>query len=196
MKKIFTCFFFCLSVLFSFAQDTTSYIRKPSLGISFFFNDFTTAQRIRTSSLSSVLANDKAAKLKEMDPGFAITYFKGLREKMDLAVTVAASFVQYQVNDNINSNDRFLLETDASLNLKLLSEKYIFTPYANIGAGLSKYGGYYGAFIPLGLGVKLNIFDEAHIFVNSQYRIPVINGPSNYHFMHGIGIAGVIGNNK
>jgi hypothetical protein len=75
----------------------------------------------------------------------------------------------------------------------LLTEKYWLTPYASLGAGLSRYGSYYGALIPVGLGLKLNLFDEAHFFINSQYRIPVTTNTANYHFLHSIGIAGVIG---
>lgn len=187
-------------VLFVFvgnAQETStepSYIRKPSLGISFFFNDYQTPARIRASTLSSVLANKQNAKLKDMSPGIAISYFKGIHSHVDFAATIAGSFVDYAVNELSGSKDRFLLEADASLDLKLLSEKYWVSPYLSVGAGISKYGVYYGTFIPVGWGLKLNIFDEAHIFINSQYRIPVTTGTANYHFMHGFGIAGIIGN--
>lgn len=199
MKKICTLFFSCYLLLSGNAQDSarTNYVRKPALGISFFFNDYTTPQRIRASSLSSVLTNHQAAKFKEMDPGFAISYFRGLTNHIDFAGTLASSFVTYDVSGkNTGSKERFLLEADASANLKLFPEKYIFTPYAALGVGFSKYGVYYGAFVPVGLGVKFNLFDEAHIFLNSSYRIPVISNTAAYHLMHGIGIAGIIGANK
>lgn len=198
MKKLFTltisfCFFFSPS----FSQDTPkSYIRQPALGISFFFNDYTTPQRIRSSSLSSVLANKQKAKIKEMDAGIAISYFQGLTNHVDFVGTLGGSFVQYDLEDRSIDNEKFLMEADASINLKLLTEKYWLTPFASIGAGISKYGGYYGAFVPVGLGLKLNIFDEAHLFYNTQYRIPVTPSTAEYHFMHGIGIAGIIGSKK
>ena len=91
------------------------------------------------------------------------------------------------------SSDKFLLETDASLNLKMFSDKYIFTPYINIGVGASIYDGKAGAFLPLGGGLKVNLFDEAAIFINSQYRVPVTSTTSAYHFFNSIGIAGTIG---
>jgi len=195
MKKILLLLFSFsfISAIFSQANDKPSYIRKPALGISFLFNDYTTAQRIRSSSLSSVLANKQKAKFKEMETGIAITYFKGLNNHLDLATTLAGSFVDYAVGSENAIESKLLLEGDVSLNIKLLSDKYWLTPFASIGAGLSKYGSYYGALIPIGLGLKLNLFDEAHFFVNSQYRIPVTTNTSNYHFMHSLGIAGVIG---
>ena len=194
MKRILSLILSFFLISYSFSQDTkNAYVRKPALGISFFFNDYLTPKRIRTSSLSSVLANKQKAKLKEMDPGIAITYFKGLNNNVDLAATLGGSFVEYPAGTYSDLKNRFLLEGDVSLNVKLFSEKYWFTPYASIGAGISKYGPHYGAFIPAGIGLKLNLFDEAHIFFNTQYRIPVTPTTATYHFMHGIGIAGVIG---
>ena len=194
MRKFLALLFSFTFITYSFCQDNEkqAYIRKPAFGISFLFNDYTTAQRIRAGSLSSVLANKQKAKFKEMDPGIAISYFKGLNNHLDLVSTLAGSFVEYPVGSDNISRSKFLLEGDVSLNLKLLSEKYWLTPYASVGAGLSKYGVYYGAFIPVGGGLSLNLFDEAHIFINTQYRIPVTTATSNYHFFHSIGIAGVL----
>ena len=86
-----------------------------------------------------------------------------------------------------------MLEGDASLNIKMLGEDYWVSPYAIVGIGASKYRNYYGAFVPLGLGLKVNFFDEANLFFNTQYRVPVTNETSNYHLMYSFGIAGVIG---
>lgn len=194
MKKIFALLISFLFISHSFSQDDKqSYVRKPAFGISFLFNDYITPRRIRGGSLSSVLANKQKAKFSEMEPGIAVTYFKGLNNNLDIAATLGGSFVEYPVGSDNESTGRFLLEGDVSLNLKLLSEKYWLTPYLSIGAGLSKYGSHFGALIPVGVGLKLNLFDEAHLFMNSQYRIPVTTNTSNYHFMHSIGIAGIIG---
>lgn len=195
MRKILFLIPLFFFASYSFSQDSEkeSYVRKPALGISFAFNDYTTASRIRSGSLSSVLISKEKTRLKDMDAGIAVSYFKGLNNHLDLAATLGGSFVQYAVGSNNSSDNRFLLEGDVSLNAKLFSEKYWFTPYVSLGAGLSKYGPYYGAFIPAGVGLKLNLFDEAYIFLNSQYRIPVTTSTANYHFMHSIGIAGTLG---
>jgi hypothetical protein len=195
MRKILLLVSLFFLTSYSFAQDSEkkSYVRTPALGISFAFNDFITPRRIRASSLSSVLANKQKAKFNDMEAGILVSYFKGLNSHLDLATTLGGSFVEYAVGSDNASDNRFLLEADVSLNAKLLSEKYWFTPYISLGAGISKYGSYYGAFIPAGVGLKLNLFDEAHIFFNSQYRIPVTPSTSNYHFMHSIGIAGTLG---
>jgi OOP family OmpA-OmpF porin len=195
MKKLFAAMIaLYLMVLSSYGQNDE--IRAPAIGVSFFLNDFTTAARIRASSLSAVLRDKKLAKFKEMSPGLAITYFTGLKNHLDFAGTIAGSFVNYPMPNRTFSDDRFLLEANAQLNFKLTTEKYWVQPYLIAGVGAHKYGSYYGAFIPLGLGLKVNFFDEAHFFVTSQYRIPITNETANYHFQHSIGIAGVIGKKK
>ncbi len=197
MKKIMVSVVALTALAFnSFAQNTTpntNYIRPRALAISFVLNDFQTPERIRTASLGSVLGNDHWAKVKEMAPGIAVSYFKGLKSHVDFAATVSGSFAKVNIDKETVTSDLFLLETDASLNLKMFSDKYLFTPYINVGVGASIYNGKAGAFLPLGGGLKLNLFDEAAIFINSQYRVPVTNTTSAYHFYNSIGIASTIG---
>lgn len=193
MKKILVVLMaLCFLSPASFAQDPE--IRPAAIGVSFFFNDYLTPSRIRSQSLSNVLINKNWAKFKEMSPGLAVSYFKGLHKHIDFAGTLAGSFVREALRDKVFSNDKFLLEADAALNLKLVSEKYWVQPYAIAGVGASMYdGSYFGAFIPVGLGFKVNFYDDTHLFVNTQYRIPVTRETSNYHLMYQLGIAGRIG---
>ena len=173
-------------------------IRPAAIGVSFILNDYVTAQRIRSSSLSSVLNNGEWAKTSEMSPGLAISYFKGLKKKIDFAGTLAGSYVNYTIPDHAPySSDRFLLEGDASLNFKMFSEKYWVQPYLLAGLGAQMYSGtYFGAYIPTGLGMKVNFFDDAHVFITTQYRIPVTKGSVEYHFFNQFGVAGRIGKKK
>ena len=194
MKKTLTSFFlFCLLFNVAFAQEIVNTKRPPALGVSFFFNDYTTPERIRSSSIENVFREDSWASIREMAPGLAISYFNGLKKHLDLAATLSASYVNYPVANKTFSGDALLLEADASINIKMFSEDYWVSPYAIAGIGGSKYRNYYGAFVPLGLGVKVNFFDEAHLFLSTQYRVPVTSETSNYHFMYSFGIAGVIG---
>lgn len=197
MKRMLAIFL-AISLILPAVHGQDDEIRPAAIGVSFILNDFTTADRIRSSSLSSVLSKKQWSKLSEMSPGIAISYFKGLRKHIDFAGTLAGSFVNYQLqNRQSTSGDKFLLEADASLNLKLVSEKYWVQPYLIAGVGAQMYEGiHFGAFIPTGAGIKVNLFDDAHFFVASQYRIPVTKETVNYHFLNQIGIAGRIGPKK
>jgi OmpA-OmpF porin, OOP family len=196
MKKALAALFSLVFIFTNvFSQDKQQAIRPAALGVSFIMNDFATAQRIREQSLSAVFRDKSWAKFKEMSPGLALTYFKGLKPHTDFAGTLAASYVSYPLRNGkpSESSDGLLLEGDASANFKLLDESYWLTPYVNLGLGGSEYKGYWAAFIPIGLGLKLNLFDEASVFLAGQYRVPVTYETGNYHFMYSFGISGVIG---
>lgn len=170
-----------------------SYKQPSSIGIHFLFNDFATAAAIRSSSLSSVLKDKKFGKLKDMSQGLALSYGQGISETVDFYTTLAGSFLAYPFEDRQPSGSDFLLlEGDASIRGKLLSDKYWFVPYLQVGVGISKYKGYWGTFIPAGFGIQINFFGEAYLQINSQYRIAVTESTS-YHFVHSIGLVGNIG---
>jgi hypothetical protein len=197
MKKLLASLLLTTVCLASQAQSDETVtkaenIRPAALGVSFVLYDYRTAQLIRNSTLSTVLNKKQFGKPKEMSPGLAVSYFKGLRKNIDLAATASGVFADVALEDRKSGED-FQFQVDASLNLKMLPENFFFTPYLNVGLGASIYDSKFGAFIPLGAGLKFNLFNEAAIFINSQYRVPVTTSSVGYHFYHGIGIAGIIG---
>lgn len=179
----------------AFCQDG-NYVQEPTFGVHFVFNDFQTASIIRSTSLGSTLRNKQFGKIKEMSPGLAINYIQGLSNSFDFSTTLAGSFLDYPFKDNTTAGkDNLLLEADASIRGKMFSNKYVVSPYFQVGIGASKYKGYFGAFIPTGLGIQVNLFDEAFFLINSQYRIGITENTSN-HFYYSIGLAGVVGKRK
>lgn len=168
-------------------------VQPGTLAVQFFLNDFKSAQTVRSNNLGTVLKNREFGKIKEMSPGIAISYIKGVSKRYDVSGTLAGSFVDYPMNNKpAFGQDYLLLEADASLRAKLISNKAFINPYLQAGFGISKYQGYFGAFIPAGAGMQINLFDEAYLQINAQYRIPV-SETTNYHFFFGIGLAGKIG---
>jgi OOP family OmpA-OmpF porin len=195
MKKILSALFaLYLLVPASYGQDDE--IRPKALGISLFVNDFVTPSRIRTTSLVKVLSDKKLAKLSEMQPGLAITYFQGLRKHIDYSVSLGGSFLRYPIPNRSIGSDKLLLEANGAVIFKATSEKYWVQPYLSIGVGGHKYLGYYGAFLPVGLGVKVNFLDDAHLFVNSTYRVPITVETAEYHLQHSVGVAARMGKKK
>ncbi|MBS1759791.1 MAG: OmpA family protein [Bacteroidetes bacterium] len=192
MKKVITL----LTVLYLLLpgaeaqKSKENFIRPKGIGVSFFLNDFITPARIRSTSLSQVISNRQFAKFREMSPGLGLHYFKGITNHIDFAGNIGGSFIRYPMPNKVFFNDNFLFEGSATLNLKLTTEQYWVQPYAILGVGGHKYKQYYGAFLPLGIGVKVNFWDEAHLFINSTYRVPVTTETANYHLQHSIGVAG------
>src|SRR5690242_9572526 len=98
MKKLVYSFLVLnLIATSALAQDSGTskgmYKRQQAIGVSFVLNDYKTAQNIRSHSLASVINNKSYSKVNQMSPGIAITYFKGLHNKIDFAGTLAGSFV-------------------------------------------------------------------------------------------------------
>src|SRR5687767_86350 len=114
MKKILAALFaLCFLIPDSYGQDDE--VRPKALGISFFVNDFVTPNRIRTTSLSSVISRKDFAKFSEMSPGIAIHYFKGMTKHVDVAASLGGSFINYPMPNKTFTNDKFLLEANAAV---------------------------------------------------------------------------------
>jgi len=170
-----------------------SYVQPPTVGIYFTFNDFETADAIRNSSLAAVIRDKKYGKLQNMSQGLAVSYGKGLSANYDFVGTLGGAFLSYPVpNTDASANEGLLLEGDASIRGKMFSDKSWFVPYLQAGVGISKYQGYWGTFVPVGLGIQISFFGEAYLHINTQYRL-AISETSNYHFVHSIGLVGNIG---
>lgn len=193
MKKIiFSLITVCGLINGAFSQSN-NYVKRPAIGIHFFGNDFQTPARIKASSLSDVLNDKQWAKLGDHDFGFGLNYLKGLTNKLDFSTTLGVSFVDYPIKDRVSDGkDGALFEWDAMVHAKMFSDKYWVSPYLSAGVGASQWRGYFGAIVPVGVGLQVNFYDEAFLLINSQYRLGVTNTTSN-HFYHSIGFAGNIG---
>lgn len=178
----------------AFAQKSGS-IRPTELGVSFVLNDYKTANLIRTTSYASVSNKKQWTPLGEQSPGAALHYFKGITTHLDFEGTLAGAFVNYPVGTSGTTADGFLLEAEATGNLKLLTEDFVVNPYLIAGVGAGTYRGYAGAYIPIGTGIKVNLFHEADAFITFQYHVPVGDN-MGYHFVTSIGIAGLLGKSK
>jgi OmpA-OmpF porin, OOP family len=194
MKKILLSFLAIGFIISCFGQN--DYKKRPALGVSFILNDFKTPTTLRATNLSNVLQNKEWKETKNMAAGLGLSYIQGLSNNIDFAGTISGSFLDYPVpNKPLSGSSNLLLEGVATANVKLLSDKYWFSPFITAGLGASKYKGYFAAVAPVGLGLQINLYDEAFILINSQYRIPITENAA-YHLYHSVGIAGNIGKKK
>ncbi len=177
----------------SIAQTPTSYKKRPSLGVSFFLNDMFTVEKVSRTSLSRVLQSGGYTPLKDMAMGLNVQYFEGISEHVDFMASVAGSFSKYPFYFNTgiprSTNNLFLLETDANVNVKMLTDKYFIVPYMTFGVGASMYNGtYFAAQGNTGLGLQINLGFETFINTQILYRAAVSNLAVN-HLAYSFGIA-------
>lgn len=195
MKKIIFIGYLCIVVLKLQAQVTE--LKKPSsLVFHTFYNDFKTAQQIKASSFRDVLKNGKWSGFREMQMGFGLNYLKGIRQTIDFVATVDGSSIDYPFKDGTtNGSSKFLLDMNAGLNVKLFNDTHAITPYLFGGIGSSYYTKKVGLYLPVGIGIQVNLFKEAFIITNIQYRFAETNKVSD-HFYYTIGIGTSIGKIK
>ncbi|MFM7511607.1 MAG: hypothetical protein ACKO33_07555 [Bacteroidota bacterium] len=194
MKKFLLLVAFASTVSFVQAQDNQK--GAQTFGVSFYLNDFATASRIRTTSLNTVISEKTFSRIGEMSAGLAVNYAKQIRPNTSFAASLGISGMRYPMTGRVINNSRSLLEFSAALNFMMTTDEYYVQPYLTLGVGGHRYGPHYGAFIPAGLGLKLNIFSEANLFITSNYRVPVTNETASYHFQHMIGVAAPLGKKK
>lgn len=194
MKKFYATCIVALFAATTLQAQQTKPLRGSSLGLSFMLFDFKTAELIQKSSLATVRANDQWTPLGQQSAGVGLHYVAGLTPHIDFVGTLAGAFTNFSLPSRPKTNSDFLLmEADASVNFKLLPENYIVTPFASLGAGVSTYKSIWGAFMPVGGGLKFNAGGDTDVFLNFQYRVPVIKGTSAHHFVTGIGVSGLLG---
>jgi outer membrane protein OmpA-like peptidoglycan-associated protein len=169
-------------------------IRSHEIGVSFNLYDFKSAELIRTTSLNAVIRDKQFG--DEKSPGIGLHYFKGLKKHIDFAGSFNASYLNQPLPEKNDPTDRYNFQLEAAAHFKMVTDKYWFQPYLIGGFGAQKYYVYYGAYVPLGLGLNINFFNEGRLFINSTYRVPITTGTVNYHFMHAFGIAGRITKKK
>ena len=170
--------------------------KSSTLVFHAFYNDFQSAQLMRTTSLRNMLNNGQWYKIGDMQMGFGLNYLKGISKNIDAVATLDGSSTDYLFeNGSTNGSSKFLLDANAALNIKLLTDSRTLVPYFSGGAGLSSYKGKTGFYIPMGVGMQFNLFDEAFVLTNIQYR-RALTSNVNDHFHYSIGVGTSIGKKK
>ncbi|HJS53805.1 MAG TPA: OmpA family protein [Chitinophagaceae bacterium] len=195
MKHVFVSLLAAIMITPAVSGQEDEEIRSHEIGVSFNLVDYTTAQLIRSTSFNAVIRDNQFG--KDMNPGLGVHYFKGLKKKIDFAGSLNTAFLSHPFPDKpANGVEKFLLQIEGAAHFKMVTDKYWLQPFLIAGFGAQKYDIYYGAYVPLGLGLNVNFFSEGRLFINSTYRVPVTTGTANYHFLHSFGIAGRITKKK
>ena len=180
MKKFYFLFISLLIIVSAIAQNDLK--KQPALGFSFTLHDYKTAAAIRSEGLVNIVRDKQLFKFNNMESGIGINYLTGLSAHLDFISLFDVSSFKSTLN----------CEVTAGLNLKLLPDNYIATPFIHAGLGASAYDGYYGAFTPVGTGIQFNVANDVFFLLNAQYHIPVTQN-ANSTFFYGLTIAANVG---
>ena len=128
-----------------------------------------------------------------MSAGLSLQFMNGLTDHIDFTTTMGASFVNYPFKTGSGvtptGQSKFLLEADAGVNIKLLTDQYFFVPYINVGLGASMYAGsYFAAYVPIGAGLQFKLGEGSFINTQFNYRAEV-SALSTKHLNYSIGFS-------
>ena len=169
MKKILIPILLIFTIMMS-AQ------KKPSVALHYSFTDFET------------VLNNHLSKLSAMNAGYGLSYWHGISRHVDLNATLnyTSSVYTFPVSSYSTNEKLFTFETKGIYKV-LAEDKYAVTPYLLAGAGMYSNIGKVGLYIPVGLGIHLNLKNEAFVFAESSYRFPM-SSSTNKSLLFSIGV--------
>jgi OmpA-OmpF porin, OOP family len=147
-------------------------------------------------SLSDFKANTPFAKPGDMSGGLHLGYTKSMNDHFDWRISLNGTYADSIMKGVRFQNDKsLLLEADFAIRGRMFAQGSSFQPYLLGGLGVSKYGSYYGAYLPAGIGLQVSIFRDVYILTNAQYRVG-LTSTLNSHYFYSFGLAGTIGGNS
>jgi outer membrane protein OmpA-like peptidoglycan-associated protein len=188
MKQILIIFFF-LNFCSNINAQQQAVKKSATIGLHFFYNDFTTAQNIKANNLKFVINNNLWSKPNTLQGGFGVDYLQGLTTKIDVVGIFNASWVNYLLPGFIPyGSSNFLMDINAGTHIKAFTDKRTFNPFLITKIGFSSYKNLNGFSLLPGAGVQVNLFNEALILTTIEYRLALKNSLSNQLY-YSIGIA-------
>ncbi len=187
-------------VLLSFTptvwSQSSSLVKKPAIGLHFFYNDFVTPVQIKAASLGDVLKNKDWNHFNNMEGGFGLDYLQGLTKNIDLVGTLNGSKVDYMLPSGLlYGSPHFLLDISTGAHLKLLPDNYFFSPFLIAKTGFTAFKNISGFNFNPGAGVQICLFKEAFVLTTVEYRTALGNKTSNALY-YSVGFATNIGHKK
>ncbi len=177
-----------------FAQSKPSNKKSRQLGIQFTGHDFETPADLKSKGMSFVLTDKQWSSFDRKRVGMAITFTEGLNDKFDFNARLGMSDVSYTLSNKpyaSSTGSKSYFELDANLFMKLLTDDHFVSPFLSLGVGGSVWKGYHAAYIPAGVGLQFNVFDETFLVLQSQYRMPVTGNAANNLFFS-LGVSAVL----
>lgn len=169
MKKIVIPILLMFTIMMS-AQ------KKPSLALHYSFTDFETVM------------NSRLSKLSDMNAGYGLSYWHGISRHFDLkaGLNYSSSVYTFPVSSYSTKEKLFTLEANAVYKV-LAEDTHVVTPYLSAGAGMYSNIGKKGLYIPVGIGIHINLKNEAFVFAESSYRF-AMGSSNNNSLLFSVGV--------
>lgn len=150
-------------------------------------------------TLKSSAGTRTFTRVENMDFGFSLSYWKGLTKTIDFSARAGIIFHDYQSEDrNELNNDKknIGVELEPTLNFRPYGDNALISPFITAGVGAGYYTGKFGAYVPTGLGVQLNLMSNTYVFAQTQYRFALTKDVIKDNVFYSLGIAQNISKQK
>jgi outer membrane protein OmpA-like peptidoglycan-associated protein len=172
-------------LLFAATVNAQSIEKPSSLGFSFGLMDFKTPAEIKATSFSKTLKNGQWSNVTQrMDPSWQISFWKGLGTKLDYSFNYTGAFLNYP---GLPTSHTLYSGISALLHAKAFKEKVVLNPYLTAGMEGFNYNGNFGANLPVGVGLQLNLSNEVYMQLQAQYKIANTDNAQD-HLYYSFGI--------
>jgi len=174
--------------------------KKSAIGFSFNLTDFQTPRDIKNTSLKDVLKSGDWHSGTRLDPGFSVTYWKGLTNHFDVSARyngILGSNVFSTLTTKPNTLNYFN-ELELSFHGRALKQSSVFNPFLSAGVGVGNYWQNFGlaGYAPLGVGLEVNISNEAFIHLQANYRLSFDDKKAPNNLFYSLGVSQNLGKPK
>jgi len=148
------------------AKQKIGQTKGPLFGLHFNLADYVAPLGIKDPSTGKVYS-----KVRDMDKGFSVSYWKGLTPKIDFTAKVNAMFRDYSAaNSGQTQKTDIGHELEPSVSLRPFDDAALVNPFLTVGVGGGLYTDKFGAYVPAGVGVQVNFNNLTYLFIQAQYR--------------------------
>ncbi len=169
--------------------------KKPALfGIHLNALDIKTPETFKNQSVTP----RNFSGLKDMDFGFGLSYWKGLTNTIDFSSKLNVLFHDYAAEDrgDLNQDKEIGIELEPTLNFRPFKDNVLLSPFLTTGIGGGYYSGDWGAYVPAGVGIQLNLQSTSYVFLQAQYRFSLTKDVLKDNLLYSLGFAQNVGREK
>ena len=136
--------------------------------------------------------------VQQMDKGLSISYWRGITSKVDFSLKANAMFKDYRAiyYNNPTHGTEVGIELEPTLNVRPIPDDALIAPFLTAGVGVGYYTGHWGAYIPAGVGLQLNLKNTTYFFLQAQYKFTLTKKTLGDNLFYSIGVAENIGREK
>jgi OmpA-OmpF porin, OOP family len=127
-------------------------------------------------------------KVGKVDPGFSVMYWQGLSSHIDYSIRYNGLFTDYSKKAGVEN--KYTNEFEGSFHARVLSNNHLFNPFVTAGIGIGSYGKKtWAPYVPLGVGLQLNLNNEGYLFLQGNYRASLSSAKLDNNTFYSLGFA-------